>query len=273
MNKIILSGIDLKAVEHPDDKSLRGTLDNIPKFKSFMMNSVCTLREKCVAVEYAGNGIHVSETCLPLLHEILVDVCRTLDINKIPDFSLMWLYEITAGTEGALNPHITAMSGAVDLLEKDELAFLLGHEIGHQACGHKPYHVFLESLYMPVVSWIPGGKIWITLVRSKLLKWYRFSDFTADRVGLLACQDINVALTTMVKMSGIPKKYFSKINVDSFIKQAVEFDSMFKGGVGSLINYLSINSAFSPWLVLRAANLLNWYESGEYNIIMNSYKQ
>lgn len=272
MKKTILANVDFKAIEHPKDADLRENLDNIPKFKSFLMNSVCTLREKCVAVEFVGNGIHVSESCLPELHYQLLDVCQILGVDKVPDFSLMWLYDITAGTEGAVNPHITAMSGAVDLLEKDEFAFLLGHEIGHQVCGHKPYHVFLESLYMPIINWIPGGNIWIALVRSKLLNWYRFSDFTADRVGLLACQDINVALSTMVKMAGIPKKYFSKINVDSFIKQAMEFDTMLAGKVEGLINYISINSAFSPWLVLRAANLLKWYKSGEYEQTFNKYK-
>ncbi|HJJ90212.1 MAG TPA: hypothetical protein O0Y05_04160 [Methanocorpusculum sp.] len=27
-------------------------------------------------------------------------------------------------------------------MEADENRFLLGHEIGHQICEHKPYHVF-----------------------------------------------------------------------------------------------------------------------------------
>ena len=125
---------------------------------------------------------------------------------------------------------------------------------------------------MPLIKTIPGGEVWIGLVRSTLLNWYRCSDFTADRVGLLACQDINVALRTMIKMSGIPKKYYSSINVDSFIKQAEEFDIMFSGAVGNLVNYVSINTAFSPWLVLRAVNLLKWYRSGEYESIINSNK-
>lgn len=73
-------------------------------------------------------------------------------------------------------------------------------------------------------------------------------------------------------MSGIPKKYYSSINVGSFIKQAEEFDSMFSGAVGNLVNYISINTAFSPWLVLRAANLLKWFRSGEYERIINSNK-
>lgn len=270
MTKKILQDIDFNALEHIEDKSIREKLDAIPKFKSIMMNTVCALREKYISIEFAGNGIHVKSTCLPNLYSQLMDVCKTLSFNDVPDFSLMWNYNITAGTEGARNPHITSMSGAVDLLTTDEFSFLLGHEIGHQACGHKPYHMFLETLYMPLINTVPGGMVWIGLVRSTLLNWYRYSDFTADRVGLLACQDIDVALTTMIKMSGIPKKYYSLINIESFIKQAEEFDIMFAGTAGAFINYISINTAFSPWLVARAAALYKWYKSGEYDKLVNN---
>lgn len=263
--------MNFSQIQHPEDKSIREKLDAIPQFKNFMLNTICTLREKFIAVEFAGNGVHVTESCLPDLHNQLVTVCKKLGVEKIPDFSLMWGYDITAGTEGAMNPHITSMSGAVDLLTEEEFAFVLGHEIGHQVCGHKPYHLFLESLYMPLIKTVPGGEFWIGMVRSTLLNWYRISDYTADRVGLLACGDINVALRTMTKMSGIPKKYYDSINVDSFVKQAYEFETMFADVTGKLINYVSINTAFSPWLVARAAKLLEWYNSNEYSDFYKQY--
>lgn len=46
-------------IEYPDDKSLRTKLDAIPKFKSFMMNTICALREKYIAVEFVGNVIRI----------------------------------------------------------------------------------------------------------------------------------------------------------------------------------------------------------------------
>lgn len=256
--------MDFSRIEHPEDKATRAKLDAIPKFKSFMMNTICALREKYIAVEFAGNGVHVTESCLPDLHCQLAAACHRLGVNDVPDFSLMWGYDIAATTEGAKHPHITSMSGAIDILAEEELAFVLGHEIGHQVCGHKPYHLFLETLYMPLINTVPGGEMWIGLVRSTLLNWYRISDFTADRVGLLACGDINAALRAMIKMAGIPKKYHDSINVASFIKQAHEFDAMFAGVAGTLINYVSVNTAFSPWLVARAAKLVEWHNSGEY---------
>lgn len=261
--------MDFSQLEHPEDRAIREKLDAIPKFKDFMMNTICVLREKFIAVEFVGNGVHVTDSCLLELHCQLLTVCEKLGVKDVPDFSLMWGYDITAATEGAKNPHITSMSGAVDILTESEFAFILGHEIGHQVCGHKPYHLFLESLYMPLINSVPGGEIWIGLVRSTLLNWYRISDFTADRVGLLACGDINVALRTMIKMSGVPKKYHNSLNIESFIKQANEFDTMFAGVAGKMINYISINTAFCPWLVARAAKLYEWYQSSDYAKLIN----
>ena len=106
-----------------------------------------------------------------------------------------------------------------------------------------------------------------------LLNWYRVSDFSADRMGLLCCQDINVALSTMIKMAGLPKKYYNQAHIKSFIQQAVDFNRTYSGMMDNIIKYLSINAACMPWLVLRASELLSWYNSGEYQRIINKSKQ
>lgn len=49
------------------------------------------------------------------------------------------------------------------------------------------------------------------------------SEFTADRAGLLTCQDIEAASSAMVKLAGVPRKYFDSFDVEDFIKQAKEF--------------------------------------------------
>jgi len=149
--------------------------------------------------------------------------------------------------------------------------FILGHELGHQISGHKPYHMFLESMFLPIIETIPGGKQWMALVKSTLFQWYRVSDYTADRIGLLACQDINVALSVIVKMAGLPKKYYNSINVSAFIQQAKEFDNMTNSLLESGIRDFLLRAESHPWNVSRAAQLIKWYQSGEYdNFIQNS---
>lgn len=269
MDRIVLQRLDFESVVHADDKAVKDKLDATPGFKKFMMNEVCPVREKMIDIEYIGNGLHVTRETLPQVYEILESACHTFGVEKTPSLSMLWHYAATAATEGAKNPHITTLSGAVDLLNDDELTFLLGHELGHQLCGHKPYHMFLECLFLPVMNTIPGAKKWISLVRTTLLYWYRISDFTADRMGLLACQDINTALKVLVKMSGVPVKYHNSIDIQSFIHQAQEFDNMFTSMVDRGIKYLLLNAESHPWMVVRAAELMKWYESGEYEKIIN----
>ena len=96
------------------------------------------------------------------------------------------------------------------------------------------------------------------------------SEFTADRAGLLACQNIDAAVSAIIKMSGLPLKYFEKMDKDSFIKQATEFRGSFSGFTDNVIKTLTIAGSTHPWTVLRAAELLTWYDSGDYQRILNS---
>lgn len=269
--KKFIRQIDISSISHPEDISTKAKLDSIPGFKTFMTDVICPIREKMIGIEYAGNGIKVSSRTMPRLDNLLQQACEILGIQEKPSLSLMWMYVVAAATEGVKKPHITASSGAIDLLDENEQMFILGHELGHQISGHKPYHMFLESMFLPIIETIPGGKQWMALVKSTLFQWYRVSDYTADRIGLLACQDINVALSVIVKMAGLPKKYYNSINVSAFIQQAKEFDNMTNSLLESGIRDFLLRAESHPWNVSRAAQLIKWYQSGEYdNFIQNS---
>ena len=268
IQRITIKGLDPNTILHSQDKSTMETLRKIPGFKSAVDKTVVNIMEKYAAIEYTADGINVTEKSLPSVYQQLKEACRILDINKIPDCSTDWDYDVCAFTVGEQKPRIILQSGTVDLLNYDEMFFMLGHELGHIKCGHKTYHMFTEAMYMPLAN--SSLSIWMSLVKMPLLNWYRVSDFSADRMGLLCCQDINVALKTMIKMSGLPKKCYDKIDIKSFIQQAVEFNEKYSGTMDSIIKYLSINAASRPWLVVRAGELYNWYQSGEYNRITNN---
>lgn len=268
---VILKGLTPQIFYHPDDLKGLKRLETVPGVKKFIADTISNLREKFTSIEMYGDGINITEDGYPELYNILTSVVQTLDRDMIPDFSMTWAYDISMGTEGAKSPKITVLSGAVDLLEDEELSFLIGHEIGHIMAGHKPFHNLLITLYTPLMKMVPNAEIWMSLLRPMLLQWYRTSDYTADRAGLLACQDINVALMTMIKMSGIPKKFYNRINTDSILKQAIEFERKNQNLVEELIQNLSINTACAPWMVVRAAKLYQWYKSGAYSEIINTH--
>lgn len=101
-----------------------------------------------------------------------------------------------------------------------------------------------------------------------LNKWNRISEYTADRVGLLACQDINVALSALMKISGLPQSYYGDASVEEFVKQANEFTERYGGNYDSLLKDLDVLDEDHPWLIRRAAELLDWYNSGEYEKLL-----
>lgn len=266
-SRTAIKGLDVSTILHPEDKSTMDTLKKIPGFKTVVDKTVGSIMEKYAAIEYSAEGINVTSQCMPTIHRQVIEACRLLDMDEIPTCSTDWFYNISSFSVGEKNRRIVLQSGAVDLLTTDELYFLIGHELGHMKCGHKTYHMLTEAMYRPIVG--SDMDFLMSLIKMPLLNWYRVSDFTADRVGLLCCQDIDVALKTMIKMAGLPKKFHNQIHIQSFIQQAIDFSNNHSGIFDNLIKYLSINAACMPWLVLRASELLIWYQSGEYHKIIN----
>ncbi|MCM1220681.1 MAG: M48 family metallopeptidase [Lachnospiraceae bacterium] len=224
-------------------------------FQNFLRATTSKYREAYNEVEGCGEGVNITGESLPKMHKQLTEACRILNIKDIPAYSTDWIYGPYYYSNGEKHRRIVIASGSADLFSDAEMMFVLGHELGHQVAGHKPYHMLLETFYMPFIN---DGVFaaWATIVKLSLLEWYRISDYTADRIGLLCCQDINVALSTMIKKAGLPKKYYENINVPAFIQQAKDFDPNFTSILDKGIKALSIRSAEFPWLVVRAQKLL-----------------
>ena len=259
---------------HPTDHNIREWYDifmagvEYYTFQDFLRVTTSKYREAYNEVENQGEGINITNESLPKMHQQLVDACQILGVNEIPTYSTDWEYAPYHFSNGEKHRRIVMMSGSADLFTDDEMMFVLGHELGHMACGHKPYHMLLETFYMPFVN-DAAFKAWASIIKLPLMEWYRISDYTADRMGLLCCQDINAAITTMIKKAGLPKKCYNNIDVQGFIQQAREFEEKFTDTMDRVVKVLSIRSAEFPWLVVRAGKLYDWYHSDEYKQIID----
>ena len=259
---------------HPTDHNIREWYDifmagvEYYTFQDFLRVTTSKYREAYNEVENQGEGINITNESLPKMHQQLVDACQILGVNEIPTYSTDWEYAPYHFSNGEKHRRIVMMSGSADLFTDDEMMFVLGHELGHMVCGHKPYHMLLETFYMPFVN-DAAFKAWASIIKLPLMEWYRISDYTADRMGLLCCQDINAAITTMIKKAGLPKKCYNNIDVQGFIQQAREFEEKFTDTMDRVVKVLSIRSAEFPWLVVRAGKLYDWYHSDEYKQIID----
>lgn len=264
-NKKILTGLEHSQYEHPFDKKALNALEKTPgvsKVGKFITKHTV---EKIYTVQYTGSNLKVTKENYPKIYEYLQYACQILDLPKVPELYIEWGYNINAFTVGSENPIIVLNSGLVDLCNDEEILFVIGHECGHIKSNHMLYHM-MANVISYVIDVIPGGNLIAAPIQYALYYWTRMSEFTADRAGLLCCQNKDAVMHAFMKMAGMPISEFNKTNnYQTFIKQAEEFEQLDYDAMSKVIKYISIANASHPWTVMRAAELLNWINSGEYN--------
>lgn len=220
--------------------------------------------EKIYKVQYTGSNLKVTSENYPKIYEYLQYACQILDMPKVPELYIVWGYSINAFTVGSENPIIVLNSGLIDLCDDDEIMFVIGHECGHIKSNHMLYHMMAQVINY-IIDSIPFGNIAAAPIQYALYYWDRMSEFTADRAGLLCCQNKDAAIRAFMKMAGAPIKEFENLNHESFIQQASEFKQLDYDAMNKVIKFISVADESHPWTVMRAAELLNWINQGFYS--------
>ena len=263
-NKQILTGLDHSQYEHPFDKEALDKLEKIPFLTTACKWVTSNLVERVYNIQYTGSNLKITHDNYPQIYEYLVDACYILDLKNIPELYITWGYDINACTIGAENPIIILNSGLIDLCDDDEILFIIGHEVGHIKSNHMLYHMMAQLINWGIDS-IPGGSFVASGLQFGLYYWSRMSEFTADRSGLMCCQDFDAMTRAFMKMAGLPIKEFNNIQPDTFIQQARDFKMLDYDGMNKVVKFLSIADETHPWTVMRSAELLKWIDSGEYS--------
>jgi Zn-dependent protease with chaperone function len=164
-------------------------------------------------------------------------------------------------------PFIILNSGAVQLLNHDELRVLIAHELGHVMSGHALYHTILIIILYVSTNFLPflTSRV-LAPVRFALLEWYRKSELSSDRAGLIATQDPNASMRMFLKMAGGGK--MKEMDLNAFLAQAKEYEET-GGAVDRIFKILNTLDQTHPFNTLRAAELQRWIEAGAYERILN----
>jgi len=259
--------------EHPLDKKALNMLEGTPGLEKVTRYFYKHGLERMLRVQYTGSYLKVTKTQFPDIYKVLEEVCATIHLNDIPDLYINNESGINGFAVGSENPMIVISRRAVDWLPHEELIGLIGHEAGHIKSGHMLYQDMAQVI--PLLGSVVGsatlgiGNLVSAGLEAALFEWYRKSELTADRAGVLACQDYKSFIKVLIKISGAPKTSFDKIDVNEFINQAREFESYDYDSMDKVAKAASIMWQDHPWTVLRASELLKWVESGEYDKILD----
>lgn len=265
--RIRFPDISPRAYEHPADRGALVALRAIPGFDQVLKAISGAIGERSVRLTFLATSIRVSPRQFPDLHHVLNDCATTLDLQPIPELYVHRDPMPNAMAIGLDRPIIVISTGMLDLVDTEGLRFIIGHEVGHVLSGHALYRTMLLQLIAIAnsIQWMPIGAWGLRAIILGLNEWYRKSELSCDRAGLLCVQDPKAALKVHASLAGA--KNPDEMDVSGFLDQAKEYES--GGDVrDSFLKILQTADLTHPMAALRAAELQKWATSGGYDDVL-----
>ena len=266
-SRTVLTGISSRTWEHPADRGALVALRKLKGFDAVLKAMSGLFKERAVRLVYLGSGVRADERQFARLHHLLIDVARTLDCETVPELYVVSNPQPGAMTIGMNEPFIVVNSGTLDLLEDDEMRFVLAHELGHAISGHAVYQTLLQRLISMtgVLNALPLGALGVRAIVAALYEWSRKAELSADRAGLLATQDPATAFRVHMKLAS--GGHLDDLDATSFFAQGSEY--LESGDLrDSVLKLLLIENRTHPFAVVRAAELRRWVDSGDYTRVL-----
>ena len=273
MTKKILTGLSSQTYEHPFDKKALASLQNMPGLSPLLKKVNEYGIDRLLRLQSIASEVRVTPRNFPQLYQPLLEACQILDVTTIPE---LYLFRGTGHIQtyiiGVEKPIVGINIEAMEWLNYDELLFIFGYEIARIKSQHMIYHQM--SIVMPALKmWLSSttlglGGLIASGVELALYNWVMMAKFTADRAGLLACQDIDVATTALMKLAGLPEEYLTPHVIEDFLIQSREFAANSVDSLDQVTKILSYSDSNLSWLVMRTGELLKWVDSGEYNHVL-----
>ncbi len=166
--------------------------------------------------------------------------------------------ELNAYTFGLASPKVVVLHAALfQLMDADEMRFIIGHEMGHVRLGH----TWLNSLVGGMAG-IPSPYAASALLALAFLWWNRACEYSADRAGLLACGSVHKASSALVKLAAGPRAR-SQADLEQALRRIEAEDDHFLGTLGEALGT-------HPMTVRRIEALEKYARTAEYRRLQES---
>lgn len=272
MVRQVLSHLRPEVYEHPADRKALNSLEKMPGISALFKKVNEYGIDRLLRLQCVGSDIRVSENNFPELYRTFQDTCQILEVPAPELYLIRGNGHIQTFTYGVENSIVMINLEGMEELTPDEWTYLLGHEIAHIKSQHMLY--YQSAIVLPTLKHVLStttlglGGLATSGVELALFNWLMMAKFTADRAGLLACQNLDVAISTLIKLAGLPGRYINDIVITEFKQQALEFETNSVNKLDQVAKTLSFMEHTYPWSVIRASELLKWVESGDYDAIL-----
>ena len=268
--------ISAEAFVSPRDRAALTSLQQMPMLPQLVRKFNEIAADRVAYLQNSAASVRCGPRQLPTLHRLMLEAREILDVPE-PELYLQRGADDHAYTAGVARTFIVLSSGLVESFTNEELRFVIGHELGHVKCGHILYQM-VGRVLIPLLEGLGsvtlgiGQLAGIGLV-SGFYEWIRQAEFSADRAGLLVCQDARVACTAIMKLGGGGTRLDGEMNLDAFLEQARQHaESAPTEGIAKALLFFLYNWQLThPQVVFRARELDQWVQSGDYERILGGH--
>ncbi len=199
------------------------------------------IRQKCVgngADVYfrsmrEGNSMKVSHALLPHFHSICEEVKAKLEFMGDIDFYITGESNVNACayySNDEQRPHIIEInSGLFNLMNEEELKYVLGHEIGHLINGDSIINNLVNFIFPDEES----REKCPPFLRKRIVLYDQLAELSADFFGYLANENLEACVTAMYKIASGLLLEKMDVSIDALLKENSERLNYFlnEGGI------------------------------------------
>jgi Zn-dependent protease with chaperone function len=199
---------------------------------------------------HRAGAIEITATQLAELHPIVEELRQRFDLPRV-HVLVSQESGLPYGAHGLTAPYSILLNAVeVNLLEEDELRYVLGRELGAIRLGHTRLAIFFGGQQTHP---LPAALSFLLLPRNLAFGWwYRAAEYSRDRAGVVACRSMRTAFSAMIKVS--QRNLASRVTIDALDAQlAAVNQDLWRWGAAAITTTLS-----RPPLMLRLCRLVEW---------------
>ncbi len=198
-----------------------------------------------------ANARLVSSESTPEVMQLVGRAKERLQVEPVQVF-IVSNNTLNAYTFGMGSPKtIVLHSSLFQLMDQDELQFILGHELGHVDLGHTWLNTLIGGM-----AGIPSTFGAAAILELAFRSWNRACEFSADRAGVLACNNPSKAITALIKLEA-----GGDARTEAGIIQAIQ---RIESENDDLLNSLSELLATHPMIFKRIEQIREFTASNNY---------
>ena len=162
-----------------------------------------------------ATALRLTPAISPDIHAILTHCRATLQVDTEIE---LFVYASPSYNAACARPEggrvfVLLASSLMEAFDREELLFVIGHELGHHVYDHHRIPVGMLTH--------PKAKVPASLIL-RLHAWQRYAEISADRAGLLCTGELSGAARALFKLSSGLSSAPNEARIQAFLDQATD---------------------------------------------------